>query len=79
MKKWHQIAREIVMEYFGGYLPNSLAEEGMECYTNEEIYSLVEKIEIYYMGEHPEADFEGNEDIVHGYVTKIVQELNLGV
>lgn len=71
-----EIANEIVREYFGGYLPNSLADEGMKCETDSEVYSLIEKIEMYYMSEYPSTDFGGDEDTIHYYITDIVQKLN---
>jgi len=75
MNKCKEIANEIVKEYFGGYLPNSLADEGMACATNAELYSLVEKVELYYMSEHPTAVFE-DEDAVHRIVTDTLKGLN---
>ena len=72
------IATQIVKEYFGGYLPNSLADEGMACATDTELYSLVEKVEVYYMGEHPTAVFE-DEDAVHRIVTDTLKQLNESV
>ena len=76
MNKCKEIADEIVREYFGGYLPNSLADEGMACATDTELYSLVEKIEMHYMNEYPSTDFGGDEDTIHHHITDIVQELN---
>ena len=75
MNKYKEIADEIVREYFGGYLPNSLADEGMACATNAELYSLVEKVELYYMSEHPTAVIE-DEDAVHRIVTDTIKGLN---
>lgn len=69
-------ARKIVKEYFGGYMPNSLADEGMKCSDLFELYGLIEKIESYFMSEHPTADFSGVEYAIHLGITKIVDRLN---
>ena len=69
------IAEKIVREYFGGYLPNSLADEGMACATDAELYDLVSKVEMYYMCEHPDAVFD-DVDAVHRHITDILKKLN---
>ena len=69
-------ALEVVKEYFGGYMPESLKEEGMGFRDDAGLYALVEKIEVYYMNEHNDADFGGREDSVHSYITEIVKGLN---
>jgi len=69
-------ARKIVKEYFGGYMPKSLNEEGMKCADDTELYELIERIERYYMGEHPTAEFSGAEDAIHSDITRIIRKLN---
>jgi len=73
-----KIAKDIVSEYFGGYLPKNLEEEGMSCKNDEELYSLIEKIETYYRNEHPEDNkyTEDDLDFVHQEITELVKKLN---
>ena len=73
-----KIAEYIVSEYFGGYLPKTLEEEGMACKDDEELYSLIEKIETYYRDEHPDDDkyTEDDLDFIHQEITELVKKLN---
>jgi hypothetical protein len=69
------LAKNIVKEYFGGYLPNSLAEEGFECQNETELYNLITNIESYYISQGnyvPEELIES----VHKKITEIVSKLN---
>ena len=70
-----KIAFDIVNEFFGGFMPNNLAEEGMQCYSDEELYKLIEEMELFYVRMN-EVDFDGYEDVIHYAVTDIVKELN---
>lgn len=56
------IAEKIVSAYFGGYIPATLSEEGMKCNSDEEIYKLAEKMEMFYMSKDNSEDPELPED-----------------
>ena len=71
----NKFAFDIVNEFFGGFMPNNLAEEGMQCSTDEELYKLIEDMELYYVRMN-EVDFDGYVDDIHYAVIKFVKELN---
>ena len=70
-----KIAFDIVNQFFGGFMPNSLAEEGMQCYNDEELYKLIENMELFYVRMN-EVDFDDYVDVIHYAVIDIVKELN---
>lgn len=75
--KLDELAIEIVKEYFGGYLPSTLDDEGMKCNTKEELYKLIENLENYWCDNHPKASYP-QEDVnyLHSKITEIVKRLN---
>ena len=71
------IAEDIVNTYFG-YIPSSLADEGEECYYDEEIYKLFEKMENFYMNQEDSKDPGTEEEIdkIHKDLTEWVRKTN---
>ena len=73
-----EIALAIVKAYFGGYEPEKLSDDGMECKTDEEKYKLIENMEIYYVNQEDAQDpfDESDIDTIHYEVTKWVENHN---
>lgn len=72
------IAREIIKAYFGGYIPKKLSDEGMECPTDDDMYKLIEKMELYYVNQSYSEDpyDESDIDAIHAELTKWIREHN---
>jgi hypothetical protein len=73
-----KIAHEIIKAYFGGYEPDKLSDEGMECANDDEIYKLIERMELYYVHDVDSKDpyDEAEIDAIHDEVTKWVKSHN---
>lgn len=75
--KLDELAIEIVKEYFGGYLPSTLDDEGMKCNNKEELYKLIEKLENYWCDNHPDEVIHREMfEYLHSKITEIVKRLN---
>jgi hypothetical protein len=75
--KGHKIAKDIIETYFGGYIPDNLSDEGMECETEDDIYKLVEKMEMYYMDQQEHESFDESDiDDIHNDIIKWVRKHN---
>ena len=74
----HKIALDIIKTYFGGYLPKKLSDEGMECTTDDEMYKLIEKMELYYVNQPNCEDpyDESDIDAIHNDLTNWIRKHN---
>lgn len=73
-----EIAQEIIKAYFGGYEPKKLSDEGMKCETDEDMYKLIEKMELYYAHDVNSKDpyDESDIDTIHNTLTEWVKKHN---
>lgn len=73
-----EIADEIIKAYFGGYKPEKLSDEGMKCETDEDMYRLIEKMELYYVHDVDSKDpyDESDIDAIHNTLTEWVKKHN---
>lgn len=73
-----QIADEIIKAYFGGYEPKKLSDEGMKCETDDDMYALIEKMELFYVNQENAQDpyDESDIDTIHQELTKWVKSHN---
>ena len=73
-----KIAKDIIKAYFGGYVPKKLSDEGMECDTDDDIYKLIEKMELYYISQ-PDCEDpydESDIDTIHNELTNWIRKHN---
>jgi len=72
------IAHEIVKAYFGGYEPDKLSDEGMKCDSDDDMYKLIEKMELYYVHQEDSKDpyDESDIDSIHNELTEWVKKHN---
>ena len=77
-KNGKQIAHEIIKAYFGGYEPDKLSDEGMQCDSDEDMYKLIEKMELYYAHQENSQDAYDESDIesIHNELTEWVKKHN---
>lgn len=73
-----QIAHDIIKSYFGGYEPDKLSDEGMKCDSDEDMYALIEKMELYYVHQENSQDPYDDSDIdaIHNELTNWVKSHN---
>ena len=75
--KLDEIAFDIISNYFGGYMPKSLSDEGMKCTYTQELYSLVEKMENLYCDDNPSWNTNDKDvNYIHRKVTELVRKIN---
>ena len=76
---YKNVADEIINNYFGGYIPNTLSEEGLKCDSEKEIYNLVEQIEFLttdnFLFDEEFDDDECNK--IHYYIIDLVKTHNI--
>lgn len=72
------IAQEIIKAYFGGYIPKKLSDEGMQCPTDDDMYKLIEKMELYYVEQANAEDpyDESDIDTIHTELTNWIKKHN---
>ena len=75
-EKANETALKIVSTYFGGYIPNTLEEEGFEFNTDEEKYKLIERMESYFVEETNFNCSESEASIIHIQLTEWVEKHN---
>ena len=70
-----EIAHDIIKAYFGGYEPEKLSDEGMKCDSDEDMYKLIEKMELLYVHQENSQDAYDDSDIdtIHKEVTNWVK------
>jgi len=73
-----EIAHEIIKKYFGGYEPKKLSDEGMKCDSDEDIYKLIENMELFYAHDENSKDPYDDSDIetIHIELTNWVKTHN---
>ena len=71
------IAYDIIKMYFGGYIPQKLSDEGMECHSDKELYDLIANMENYYVNQQDTMEYDESEiDAIHNEVTNWVMSHN---
>jgi len=73
-----KIGEEIIKAYFGGFVPDKLSDEGMQCKDDKAMYKLIENMELYYVHlEDAKDPYDENDiDDIHRYVTEWVKKHN---
>lgn len=70
--KAKEIALQMIKSYFGGELPKDLSSEGMKCDNDEDIYKLIENIELYIMSDECQDNIEYDEKDVDDIHLEII-------
>ena len=72
-----EIALDIVRAYFG-YEPKKLSDENMKCEKDEDMYKLIENMELHYANQPNSKDptDETERDTIHAELTNWVKTHN---